>query len=232
MRTLNVNPISAMGNQFNTDLFSAARKRMAREQLSEFPARVVEAMSRVPRQEFIPKEHQSLAYADRAVPIGFNQTISQPYVVALMTTQLKPQPADRILEIGTGSGYQAAVLAQLVAEVYSVEIIEPLAQRARATLARLGCRNVHLRLGDGFAGWPEAVPFDGVIVTCAPESVPPPLIQQLKDGGYLLIPVGPAGEQELFTFQKYNGGLARLAHTRVMFVPMTGIAQRESQEDR
>jgi len=220
-----------MRKQSNPDPFSAARKRMVREQLSEFPSRVVEAMSRVPRQEFIPEVHQSLAYADRAVPIGFNQTISQPYVVALMTTQLNPQPTDRILEIGTGSGYQAAVLAQLVAEVYSVEIIEPLADRAQATLARLGCRNVHLRLGDGSAGWPEAAPFDGVIVTCAPESVPTPLIQQLRDGGYLLIPIGPAGEQELFVFQKYNGGLARLAHSPVMFVPMTGAAQRESRGD-
>ena len=201
---------------------------MVREQLSEFPARVVEAMSRVPRQEFIPKEHQLIAYADRAVPIGFNQTISQPYMVALMTTQLNPQPADRILEIGTGSGYQTAVLAQLVAEVYSVEIIEPLAQRAQAALARLGCQNVHLRLGDGSAGWPEAAPFDGVIVTCAPEFVPPSLLQQLKDGGRLLIPLGPAGEQELFAFQKYNGGLVKLARSPVLFVPMTGAAQREN----
>ena len=210
----------------NRRRFAAARQRMVREQLSEFPPRVVAAMGRVPRHEFIPPEKQNFAYIAGAVPIGFGQTISQPWIVAQMTAQLHPQPADRILEIGTGSGYQAAVLAQLVAQVYSIEIVEPLAQRARATLLRLGCANVHLHLGDGFSGWPEAAPFDGVIVTCAPETIPPPLVEQLKVGGQLLIPVGPPGDQELFVFQKQAGRLEKLAVFPVRFVPMTGVVQR------
>ena len=209
----------------NRSRFAAARKRMVREQLSEFPPAVRAAMERVPRHEFVPEDKQSLACADRAVPIGHGQTISQPYIVALMTTQLEPQPAGRVLEIGTGSGYQAAVLAELVADVFTVEIIEPLAERAADILRRLGCHNVHLRVGDGFNGWPEAAPFDAVIVTCAPEFVPAPLIEQLKEGGRMLIPVGPPGDQELFIFQKYMGGLARLAQLPVRFVPMTGRAE-------
>ena len=158
------------------DSFAGARRQMVREQLSQFPPEMLAAMERVPRHEFIPVEHREFAYADSPVPIGFDQTISQPHIVALMTTQLNPRPTDRILEIGTGSGYQAAVLSQLVAEVYTIEIIEPLAQRAGETLRRLGCTNVHLRTGDGYNGWPEAAPFDGVIVTCAPELVPTPLV--------------------------------------------------------
>ncbi len=132
-------------------------------------ARVLAVMERVPRHEFVPPEFRFRAYEDRALPIGYDQTISQPYIVAYMTEQLDPQPTDRVLEIGTGSGYQAAVLAQLVAEVYTIEIIEPLAQRAEADLKRLGCTNIHVRAGDGCQGWPEAAPFDAIIVTCAPE---------------------------------------------------------------
>jgi len=213
-----------MQNSSENDPFATARQRLVCEQLSEFPPRVVAAMGRVPRHEFIPPEHQKFAYADSAVPIGFGQTISQPWIVATMTTQLNPQPADRILEIGTGSGYQAAVLAQLVAEVYTVEILEPLAQRAGEMLRRLGCPNVHLRLGDGHGGWPEAAPFDGVIVTCAPEAVPAPLLAQLKDGGRMLIPVGPPSEQDLIVFQKHRGCLLELTRVPVRFVPMTGQA--------
>ena len=210
------------------NLFAAERQAMLRGQLSEFPPRIVAAIGQVPRHEFIPVEKKEFAYADGAVPIGFGQTISQPYIVALMTTQLDPQPTDRILEIGTGSGYQAAVLAQLVAEVFTIEIVGPLAQRAADVLHRLGCANVHLRLGDGSAGWPEAAPFDGVIVTCAPEFVPPPLIAQLAGGGRLIIPVGPAREQDLFVFQKQGDRLVELERVPVRFVPMTGAAQRES----
>jgi len=194
-----------MQNSADNDSFAAARQRMVREQLSEFPPRVVAAMGRVPRHEFIPPEKRAFAYADGAVPIGFGQTISQPWIVALMTTQLNPQPADRILEIGTGSGYQAAVLAQLVAEVYTVEILEPLAQRAGEILRRLGCPNVHLRLGDGHGGWPEAAPFDG---------------------GRMLIPVGPPGEQDLIVFHKLDGRLLELTRVPVRFVPMTGQAEK------
>lgn len=214
-----------MDNVSGNDPFVAARQRMVREQLFEFPPRVLAIMGRVPRHEFVPEEKQSLAYADQPLPIGFGQTISQPYIVALMTAQLDPQPTDRVLEIGTGSGYQAAVLAALVAEVFTVEIIEPLAGRAAAELQQLGCDNVHLRIGDGFAGWPEAAPFDAVIVTCAPTQIPPPLIVQLRDSGRMLIPVGPAGDQELFVFQKRGQKLVESARFPVRFVPMTGQAE-------
>jgi protein-L-isoaspartate(D-aspartate) O-methyltransferase len=206
--------------------FAAARERMVREQLREFPPAVRAAMERVPRHEFVPEDKQTLAYEDHAVPIGFGQTISQPWIVATMTTQLNPQPDDRVLEIGTGSGYQAAVLAQLVAEVFTIEIIGPLAQRAAENFRRLGCANVRLRTGDGGHGWPEAAPFDGVIVTCAPERVPAPLIDQLKNGGRLLIPVGPPGDQILFVFRKHGGRLAELGRVPVRFVPMTGAMQQ------
>lgn len=209
----------------DNSVFDVARERMVQEQLSEFPARIVAAMQKIPRHEFVPDDRRSYAYADGAVSIGFGQTISQPWIVATMTTQLMPQPAHRILEIGTGSGYQAAVLSQLVAEVFTIEIIEPLACMAAAALQRLGCQNVHWRTGDGYGGWPEAAPFDGVIVTCAPEFVPVPLMAQLKNDGRLLIPVGPPGEQDLFVFQKHGEHLLELARLPVRFVPMTGKAE-------
>lgn len=212
-------------NLFGKPDFAAARKRMVREQLADFPPRVLAVMGRLPRHEFVPESKRSMAYEDMALPIGHGQTISQPYIVAFMTTHLDPQPADRVLEIGTGSGYQAAVLAQLAAEVYTIEIIGPLARRAEATLRRLGCNNVHLRINDGSTGWPEAAPFDAVIVTCAPEAVPAPLVQQLKDGGRMLVPVGPAGAQMLFVFQKRGHQLIDLATLPVRFVPMTGTIQ-------
>ena len=163
------------------DPLALARQRMVAEQLSG-PGRnitnalVLAAMGKVPRHEFVPERVRSQAYQDRALPIGHDQTISQPYVVAFMTEQLEPQPTDRILEIGTGSGYQAAVLAGLVAQVYTIEIIEELAQRSAADLKRLGYTNAHVRAGDGCQGWAEAAPFDAIIITCAPERVPQPLI--------------------------------------------------------
>ena len=206
-------------------LLAAARKRMVREQLSEFPPAIRAAMERVPRHEFLPEEKLTYAHVDGAVPIGFGQTISQPYIVALMTTHLNPQLTHRVLEIGTGTGYQAAVLAELVAEVFTIEIIEPLAKRAVQTLRRLGYRNVLVRLGDGATGWPEAAPFDGVMATCAPEQIPPPLVAQLKDGGRLLIPVGPVGDQKLFVYQKQPERLVELAVFPVRFVPITGEIQ-------
>jgi protein-L-isoaspartate(D-aspartate) O-methyltransferase len=210
--------------------FAAEAKRMIREQLvgagrNITNARVLAVMERVPRHEFVPDEFRFRAYEDRALPIGYDQTISQPYIVAFMTEQLDPQPTDRVLEIGTGSGYQAAVLAQLVAEVYTIEIIEPLAQRAAADLKRLGCTNIHVRAGDGSQGWPEAAPFDAVIVTCAPEKVPQPLIEQLKDGGRMIIPIGPLGDQELVLLRKQGGQLEKHDVLPVRFVPMTGGAQ-------
>lgn len=213
-------------NWFGQTDFDSERRRMVAEQLSEFPPRVREAMERVPRHVFVPEQKRAFAYADGAVPIGHGQTISQPWIVAMMTTQLNPHPASRILEIGTGSGYQATVLAQLVAEVYTIEIVEPLARVAQETLRRIGCANVHCRTGDGFGGWPEAAPFDGVIVTCAPEAVPPLLVAQLKEDGRLLIPVGPPGDQNLFVLQKHRGKLQELARLPVRFVTMTGQAAR------
>jgi protein-L-isoaspartate(D-aspartate) O-methyltransferase len=213
------------------DVFIAARKRMVQEQLSRpdrgiTNTRVLAVMSKVPRHEFVPKEIRSIAYADTALPIGHDQTISQPSIVAFMTEQLEPKQTDRVLEIGTGSGYQAAVLAGLVADVYTIEIVGALAQRAMADLKRLGYTNVHVRAGDGYQGWPEAAPFDSITVTCSPEQVPQPLVQQLKDGGRMIIPVGRAGDQELILLRKRGEKLEKRAVLPVRFVPMTGEAQR------
>ena len=213
------------------DRFTAERRRMVQEQLSSpgyniTNARVLAALGKVPRHRFVPAELRHQAYADGPLPIGHGQTISQPYIVAFMTGQLDPQPMDRVLEIGTGSGYQAAVLAQLVAEVYTIEIVEALAQRAEVDLKRLGYTNIHVRAGDGCQGWPEAAPFDAIIVTCAPEKVPPPLVEQLKDGGRMIIPVGPMGDQELVLLRKRGEQLEQRAVLSVRFVPMTGGAQR------
>ena len=201
-----------------------ARARMVREQLVArgiTDARVLEAMARVPRHEFVPAGPRGEAYEDWPLPIGHGQTISQPYIVAFMTAALEPKPGDRVLEIGTGSGYQAAVLSGLVAEVCTVEIVVPLAQRAEADLRRLGYHNVKVRAGDGYLGWPEAAPFDAIIVTCAPEKVPQALVDQLKPGGRMIIPVGsPWGAQELVLLRKGPGGLERQVVLPVRFVPM------------
>lgn len=212
------------------DPFKIVRQRMVEEQLSGegrgiTNKSVLNALAAVPRHEFVPSHLRSRAYRDSPLPIGYGQTISQPYIVAFMTEQLQPKPQDRVLEIGTGSGYQAAVLARLVAQVYTIEIVEPLAQRAAADLKRLGYTNVFVRAGDGFKGWPEAAPFDAVIVTCAPGDIPQPLVEQLKDGGRMIIPVGPALNQELVMLRKAGGKLERRAVLPVRFVPMTGQAE-------
>ena len=212
------------------EYFAAERRRMVREQLSSAPchitdARVLAAMDKVPRHRFVPDEVRHRAYDNGALPIGQGQTISQPFVVAFMTQQLEPKPTDRVLEIGTGSGYQAAVLAELVQEIYTIEIVEWLAQRARADLRQLNYTNIHMRCGDGYPGWPEAAPFDAVIVTCAPEQVPPPLTEQLKPGGRMIIPVGPQWDQELVLLRKEGGHLVERAVLPVRFVPMTGQAR-------
>lgn len=182
--------------------------------------RVVAAMRKVPREEFVPAEFRGQSYADGPLPIGHGQTISQPYIVALMTEKLRVQPKDRVLEIGTGSGYQAAILAELGAEVYSIEIIEPLAATAMATLQRLGYNNVHVKTGDGYKGWREEAPFDACIVTCAPNHVPQPLIDQLKEGGRMMIPVGERNAQQLYLLEKKNGRIEQTAVLPVLFVPM------------
>lgn len=191
--------------------------------------RVLEAMRFVPRHEFIPRGQRRYAYYDSPLPIGRGQTISQPYIVALMTELVRPKPEDRILEIGTGSGYQAAVLAVMVKEVYTIEIVKPLARRAESDLKRLGYTNVHVLAGDGYRGWPDKAPFDGVIVTAAPERIPQPLLDQLKEGGRLVIPVGPMSYQELVVIHKTERGPFREAVIPVRFVPMTGEVQKQER---
>jgi protein-L-isoaspartate(D-aspartate) O-methyltransferase len=213
--------------------YGAARERMVREQLtgpgrSIRDPRVLEAMGRVPRHEFVPEAHRHQAYADHPLPIGHGQTISQPYVVAFMTEHLQPRLNERVLEIGTGSGYQAAILAELGTEVFSIEIVEPLARQAEAVLERLGYHNAHVKAGDGYQGWPEEAPFDAIIVTCAPDRIPQPLLDQLKDGGRMIIPVGPSNNQELVLIEKEGSKLHRRGVLPVRFVPMTGEAERES----
>jgi protein-L-isoaspartate(D-aspartate) O-methyltransferase len=207
--------------------FAAQRQRMVIEQLKArgiSDERVLNVMNKVPREEFVPADAKTSSYADQALPIGQGQTISQPYVAAFMTEQLRLRSGDHVLEVGTGSGYQAAILAELVSEVYSIEIVEPLAKNAEATLQRLGYENVHVKIGDGYKGWPEAAPFDAIIVTCAPDKVPQPLVDQLKDDGRLVIPVGDRFAQELYLLEKKNGQLKQSATLAVRFVPMTGEA--------
>ena len=200
------------------------RARMVNEQLKARDIRnerVLDAMLNVPRHLFIPESARGDAYGDFPVPIGHGQTISQPYIVAFMTQALDVGPGHRVLEIGTGSGYQAAVLSVLAKEVFSIEIIEPLAGRAKATLLDLGYRNVQVRAGNGYLGWPEYAPFDRIIVTAAPEDVPPALVEQLKIGGLMAIPVG-VGDQELRILRRLPVGMETITTLPVRFVPMTG----------
>src|SRR6267378_4457162 len=211
--------------------FAGERQRMVQEQLKPrdiHDERVLAAMAKVPREEFVPQNMRAQSYADSALPIGHDQTISQPFIVAYMTEQLRLQPTDRVLEIGTGSGYQAAVLAELAKDVYTIEIVEPLAKDASARLAQLGYDNAHAKIGDGFQGWPEVAPFDAIIVTCAPDKVPQPLTQQLKEGGRMIIPVGTGMmDQQLYLLEKTNGELAQRAILPVRFVPMAGEAAKK-----
>ena len=187
---------------------------------------VLAALRRVPRHEFVPASARLFAYDDRPLPIGEGQTISQPYIVGFMSELLQVQPGQRVLEIGTGSGYQAAVLAELGVEVYTIEIVEKLARDSRALLQRLGYEKVHVRAGDGYLGWPELAPFDRIVLTAAPTRVPQPLIDQLKPGGRLVVPEG-VQEQDLVLYTKSaNGKLRRESVLSVRFVPMTGKAQK------
>jgi protein-L-isoaspartate(D-aspartate) O-methyltransferase len=192
-------------------------------------ARVLAAMRAVPRHLFVPESLRAESYDDRPLPIGEGQTISQPYIVALMTSLLEPRPGDRVLEIGTGSGYQAAVLARLVRDVYTIEILEPLARQAERALAEQGLRNVHVRVGDGYQGWPEEAPFDGIIVTAAaPDHPPKPLLDQLKVGGKMVIPVGRFF-QDLLVITKAADGIEKRNVIPVRFVPMTGEVQKQKE---
>ena len=186
-------------------------------------ARVLEAMRNVPRHWFVPARLTAMAYQDRPLPIGHDQTISQPYIVALMTELLKLKPGAKVLEIGTGSGYQAAVLSELTDQVYTIEIIKPLAERTTKLFREKGYDSIHVRIGDGYRGWPTAAPFDAIIVTCAPEAPPAALVEQLADGGRMCIPVGGPGRQELILLTKRpDGSLDRKHIVPVAFVPMTG----------
>ena len=203
--------------------WAADRQRMVDQQLRSRDirnVRVLDAMLEVPRHLFIPEANRGEAYDDAPVPIGYGQTISQPYIVAFMTQALEIEPDDRVLEIGTGCGYQAAVLARLARQVYSIEIIPPLAERARETLRSLGYRNVEVLTGNGYLGWPEHAPFDRIMVTAAPEEVPSALIEQLKVGGLMAVPVGTM-DQELRILRRTAAGTETLHTLPVRFVPMT-----------
>jgi len=209
------------------DPFSAERERMVSLQVAARgvrDARVLDALRAVPRHLFVPEAVRPYAYEDNPLPIGEGQTISQPYIVAVMTEMLKVQPGARVLEVGTGSGYQAAVLAAMGVEVFTIEIVEPLGIQARTRLAELGHERVHVRIGDGYRGWPEEAPFDGIIVTAAPDHVPAPLVEQLREGGRLVIPVGRV-EQNLLAIVRTARGLEEVERLPVRFVPMTGEAQ-------
>jgi len=188
-------------------------------------AAVLKSMRTTPRHEFVLGGFRQQAYFDAALPIGEKQTISPPFVVAYMTQALDPHATDKVLEIGTGSGYQAAVLSPLVSEVYTIEIVERLGRRAERTLRRLRYKNVHVRTGDGYQGWPEVAPFDKIIVTCSPEAIPQPLMDQLKEGGQMIIPVGERYQQNLLRVTKRSGQLEKEALRATLFVPMTGTAE-------
>ncbi len=187
--------------------------------------RVLSSMRDTPREAFVPRDLRDSAYLDAALPIGHDQTISSPFIVAFMTESIDPQPTDRVLEIGTGSGYQAAVLSPLVKDVYTIEIVQPLGEEAEHTLKRLGYDNVHVRVGDGFLGWPDRAPFDKIIVTCSPEEVPIPLSEQLAEGGLMVIPVGQRHQQNMVLYKKENGKLVASVLQPTLFVPMTGAAE-------
>lgn len=210
----------------------AARERMVDDLIAQGflkTERIIEAMRTVPRHEYVPRELWGYAYADHPLPIGHDQTISAPSIVAVMTELIEPRPDSVVLEIGTGSGYQAAVLATLCKRVYTIEIVPDLGNRARETLKRLGVERVEVRIGDGYRGWPEHAPFDGIMVTCAPEKVPKPLVEQLREGGRMVIPVGTDWGQELRLLTKRNGKLESRGVFPVMFVPMTGEVQQQTE---
>ena len=209
-----------------------ARRKMVQQEIVDAGVtdkRVIESMKTTPRHDFVPLNKRKFAYYDMALPIGEQQTISSPFIVAYMTESLDPQPTDKVLEIGTGSGYQAAVLSPLVEHVYTIEIVPSLGRKAAGTLRRLGYRNVSVKVGDGFQGWPEHAPFDKIIVTCSPEKVPRPLFEQLREGGRIVIPVGERYQQTLYLMTKKDGKLETESLRPTLFVPMTGRAEDRRQ---
>ena len=189
--------------------------------------RVIEAVLQTDRHEFVLPKYRRMAYFDMALPIGGDQTISSPFIVSYMTESLDPQPTDKVLEIGTGSGFQAAILSPLVNKVYTIEIVDSLGRKASRLLKRLKYDNVHVKIGDGFKGWPEHAPFDKIIVTCSPEDVPQPLVDQLSEGGRMVIPTGERYQQTLYLFTKKDGKLKKEALRPTLFVPMTGAAEED-----
>jgi protein-L-isoaspartate(D-aspartate) O-methyltransferase len=212
------------------DPFQAARERMVSEYIEREGIRnprVLVAMRTTPRHEFVPLYLRHYAYYDAALAIGQQQTISPPYIVAYMTEAIDPQPTDVVLEIGTGSGYQAAVLSPLVKTVYTIEIVEALGRQAAERLRQLKYDNVHVKVGDGYQGWPDHAPFDKIIVTCSPEKVPQPLVDQLRDGGKMIIPLGQRYQQVFHLFEKRNGELHATKLINTMFVPMTGESEAQ-----
>lgn len=199
------------------------RQKMVNEQIIARGVRaesVIKAMQKVERHLFVPEQYRNFAYSDRPLPIGEGQTISQPYIVALMTELLDLKKSDKVLEIGTGSGYQAAILAEICDSVYTIEIISSLGKQAQALLRELGYHNIHCKIGDGYLGWPEHAPYDGIIVTCAPSKIPQPLKEQLAEGGRMVIPVGATYTQELVLVTKTKGKLIQKSVIPVRFVPM------------
>lgn len=227
--------LAAAGRAWSQESYAIRRERMVREIGAQMRAMAAEtgrarlsdavtaALLRVPRHRFVPPESADQAYQDRPLPIGQGQTISQPLIVALMSDLVDPAPGARVLEVGTGSGYQAAVLAECVAQVYSIEIVAPLGEQARALLTELGYRNVEVRIGDGYRGWPEAAPFDAIVVTAAPDHVPQPLLDQLAAGGRMVIPVGRrGGVQDLLVIARDRAGATSSRRiVPVRFVPLT-----------
>ncbi len=217
---------------YSADNFPELREQMVAEEVEAAGIthpQVLESMRSTPRHEFVLNGFRHQAYFDAALPIGNQQTISPPFVVAYMTQELGPKPADRVLEIGTGSGYQAAILSPLVSEVYTIEIVERLGHRAKRTLHRLKYKNVHVRVGDGYQGWPEEAPFDKIIVTCSPEKIPQPLVDQLREGGQMIVPVGQRYQQNLHRMTKREGRLEKETLRATLFVPMTGAAEEARQ---
>lgn len=216
------------------DPLADARRAMVAHQIEARGVRdplVLEAMRSVPRHRFVPEYLHGQAYEDYPLPIGLQQTISQPFIVAAMTELLGARPGDRVLEVGTGSGYQAAVLARMGVAVFTIEILEPLATAAAERLQRLGYTNVQVRAGDGYAGWPEVAPFDGILVTAGAEHVPPPLVEQLKPGGRMVIPVGPSDDTQWLKLlvREADGRLREQDIMAVRFVPLTGERARRSE---